>query len=126
MAIFSKTVCRYSQVHFDSECYILTLDRTVNQECISVNKRKNSRSRWTLNNNITRCQTVRVIWTWDASVRISFQTEGFGPSVTHGWATQPRWRRSAAMVEEEPGVNIAVCPRLQLISHTQETSPFQE
>ena len=26
------------------------------------------------------------------------QTEGFGSSVTHGWATEPRWERSAAMV----------------------------
>ena len=29
------------------------------------------------------------------------------------------------MVEEEFGVNIAVCPRLQLTSYTQETSPFE-
>ena len=30
------------------------------------------------------------------------------------------------MVQEELGVNIAVCPRLQLISHTQQPSPFRE
>ena len=40
--------------------------------------------------------------------------------MTHDLATQPRWERSAAMVEEEPGVNIAVCPCLQFISHTQQ------
>ena len=32
----------------------------------------------------------------------------------------------AKMVEEELAVNIAVCPRLQLIFHTQPTSHFQE
>ena len=105
-----------------SNCYILTLKR-----CTSVNKRKNRGSRCTLNNNITRCpgrfESVgdRMPAKWD-----QLQTQGIGPSVTHGWATQPRWERSAAMVEEELGVNIAVCPRLQLISHTQQPSPFRE
>ena len=48
--------------------------------------------------------------------------EGFGPSVTHGSATQPRWGRSAAMVRGTWGQYVAVCPRLQLTSHTQTTS----
>ena len=50
------------------------------------------------------------------------QTEGFGPSVTHGWAAQPECERSAAMVRITLGQYIAVCPRLQLTSHTQPTS----
>ena len=50
------------------------------------------------------------------------QTEGFGPSLTHGWAVQPRWERSASMVRGTLSIYIGVCPRLQLTSHTQETS----
>ena len=49
---------------------------------------------------------------------------GLGPSVTHGWAVQPEYVRSAAMVRRTWGQYVAVCPRLQLTSHTQETSPF--
>ena len=54
------------------------------------------------------------------------QTDGLGPSVAHGWAAQPESERSAAMVRRTWGQYVAVCPRLQLTSHTQETSPFQE
>ena len=36
-------------------CYILTLDRAVNQEMHCLNKLKNSGSVWTLENNIMRC-----------------------------------------------------------------------
>ena len=51
-----------------------------------------------------------------------WQTEGFGPSVTHGWAAKPECERSAAMVRRTLGQYVAVCPRLQLTSHTQPTS----
>ena len=48
---------------------------------------------------------------------------GLGPSATHGWAAQPRWGRSAAMVTRRAlGQYVAVCLRLQLTSHTQPTS----
>ena len=47
---------------------------------------------------------------------------GFGPSVTHGWATQSRWWRIAAMLRRTLAQYVAVCPRLQLTSHTQPTS----
>ena len=50
------------------------------------------------------------------------QTEGFGPSVTHSQVAQPRWERSAAMVRETLAQYVAVCPRLQLTSHTQPTA----
>ena len=49
---------------------------------------------------------------------------GLGPSVTHGWAAQPECERSAAMVRRTRGQYVAVCPRLQLTSHTQPTSTF--
>ena len=64
---------------------------------------------------------VGISWGQDASVRISLQTEGLRPSMTHGWAAQPGRKRSAAMVRTL-GQYVAVCPRLQLTSHTQPTS----
>ena len=39
--------------------------------CTCVNKRKNSGSRWTLNNTITRAQTAWISWRQDARVRTS-------------------------------------------------------
>ena len=65
-------------------------------------------------------------WRQDVSVRISLQTEGLRPSVTHGWAAQPECERSAAMVRRTWGQYVAVCPRLQLTSHTQPTSTLFE
>ena len=47
---------------------------------------------------------------------------GLGPSVTHSWAAQPECERCAAMVRRTLGQYVAVCPRLQLTPHTQETS----
>ena len=47
---------------------------------------------------------------------------GLGPSVTHGWAAQPRYERSAAMVRRTLDQYVAAYPRLQLTSHTQPTS----
>ena len=54
----------------------------------------------------------------DASVRNSSQTEGLRLPVAHGWAAQPEWERSAAMVRKTLGQYVAVCPRLHLTSHT--------
>ena len=48
--------------------------------------------------------------------------KGLGPLVTHGWAAQPEWGRSAAMVRRNLVQYVAVCPRLQLTSHTQPIS----
>ena len=87
-----------------------------------VNKRKNSGSRCTLDNNITRCQDGSSQLETICRSESQRQTEGFGPSMTHGWATQPRWGRSAAVVARRTWVNITVCPGLPLISHTQQTS----
>ena len=92
-----------------------------------VNKQKNSGSRWASNKNITRTQIAWVSCSWSqletrCQIESQRQTESFGPSVTHGWAAQPEWERSAAMVRRTWGQYVAVCPRLQLISHTQPTS----
>ena len=94
------------------------------KRCTCVNKRKNNGNRCALNNNITRAQTAWVSWSQDARVRASCRQRALGPQWSTVEQPQPRWERSTAMVEEELGVNIAVCPRLQLISHTQQHHPF--
>ena len=88
------------------------------KRCTFVNKRKNSGSRCTLNNNITRCQTVWVSWRLDTSMRASGRQRALGPQWPTVEQPQPRWGRSAAMVRRT-WVNIVVHP---LISHTQPTS----
>ena len=97
----------------------------VNSTC--VNKRKNSGSRWMSNKNIIRTQTawVRGSWSqlgtrcWSESLR---QTQGFEPSVTHGWATPAKMRKKCCYGQKNLGQYVAVCPRLQLTSHKQPTS----
>ena len=45
--------------------------------------------------------------------------ESFGPSVTHGWATQLRWERSAAMVRRTLGKYSSLSPSPAHLSHTR-------
>ena len=52
-----------------------------------VNKRKNSGSRWAWDNNIIRCPDSSSQLETRCRSESQRQTEGFGPSVTHGWAT---------------------------------------
>ena len=89
--------------------------------------RTHTGSRWMSDNYITRChrrlESVpvpvgdRMPAEWDPA-----PDRGHGPSVTHGWVAQPEWGRSAAMVRRTLGLYVAVCPRLQLTSHTQPIS----
>ena len=119
--------CHYSQLLFEikkvESVWVLCVIYWPSTEpsikrCTCVNKRKNSRSRWTLNNNITRAQTTWVSWRLDASVRISLQTEGLWPSVTHSWATKPRWERNAAMVKRRTwGQYSSLSPSPAHLSH---------
>ena len=96
------------------------------KRCISVTKRKNNGSRWAINNNMTSTQTAWVSWRQDAEFRSSSrEREGFGPSVTHGWATKPRWGRSAAMVERRTlGQNNSLSPSPVHLLHTTNINPF--
>ena len=83
--------------------------------------RKNSGSRWELNNNKTRAQTAWVSRWQDAGVRASGKQKALGSQ----WPTveQPSQDEGEVLLwSEELGVNIVVCTRLQLISHTQPTS----
>ena len=88
--------------------------------CTYVNKRKNSGSMWTLNNNITRrtdgLSQLGTRW----RIESQWQTESFGPSMTHGWANKPRWERSAALVERRTlGQNNSLFPSKAYPSHTR-------
>ena len=58
-----------------------------------VNKQKYSGSRWALNNNITRCTNGLKQLETRCQSESQRQTESFGPSVTHGWATPAKMRR---------------------------------
>ena len=49
------------------------------------------------------------------------QTVGFGPSVTHGWATPAKMWKKCCYGQKNLGQYVAVCPRFQLTSHTQPT-----
>ena len=94
-----------------------------------VNKRRNSGSRWTSDNYITRCHRrlgsvsvgVEVSWRHDAELRASSRQRALGPQ----WPTvaQPSQdEKEVLQWSEEFWVKITVSPRLQLTSHTQPTS----
>ena len=90
-------------------------------------------SRWMSNNYITRCHRRLELVSLSSScswsqlgsrcrIESQRQMEGFGHSVTHSWAAQLECERSAARFRRTLGHYVAVCPRLQLTSHTQPTS----
>ena len=55
---------------------------------------------------------------WESACRL----RACGPHWPTVEQPQPRWGRSAAMARRTLGQYVAVCPRLQLTSHTQPTS----
>ena len=55
---------------------------------------------------------------WESACRLG----ACGPQRPMVERLQPRWKRSAAMARITCGQYVAVCPRLQLTSHTQPTS----
>ena len=63
------------------------------KRCTCVNKRKNSESSRALNNNITRCTDGSSQLETRCRSESQRQTEGFSPSLTHGWATPAKMRR---------------------------------
>ena len=88
------------------------------KRCTCVNKRKNSGSRWTLNNNITRCtdgSSQLETRHWSESQR---QTEGFGPSVTHDWATPAKMRKKCCYGQKNLGQYSSLSPSPAHLSHT--------
>ena len=96
------------------------------KRCTCVNKRKNSGSRWTLGNDITRYPAVRVRWRQDAEVRTSLQTEGFA-ALSDPWLSNPSQDAKEVLLWLRK--NLGLYSRLSLsplISHTQQTSPFSK
>ena len=96
------------------------------KRCTCVNKQKNNRSRWTLNNNITRAQTVWVCWGQDAELRTSSRQRALGPQWPMVEQVSQDEEEVLLWLKEELWVKITVCRCLQLISNTQPTSSFQE
>ena len=96
------------------------------KKCTCVNKRKNSGSRWTLDNNITRCldglrQGDRMP-AWERACRL----RALWPSVTHSWATQAKMRKKCCYGQEENLGQYSSPSLSPLISHTQQTSRFRK
>ena len=82
------------------------------KRCTCVNKRKNSGSRCTLENNITRCPDGLSQLETGCRSENQLQTEGFGPLVTSGWATYAKMRKKCCYGRGRTWVNIAVRPCL--------------
>ena len=82
------------------------------KRCTSVNKLKNSASKWTLENNITRCPGGSSQLETGCRSENQLQTEGFGPLGTPGWATQAKMRKKYCYGRGRTWVNIVVRPFL--------------
>ena len=89
------------------------------KRCTDVNKRKKSGSRWVLNNNITRCTDGSSQLKTRCRSEIQRQTEGFGPSVTHGWATPAKMMRKKCCSSQKNLVQYSsLSPSPTHLSHT--------
>ena len=73
------------------------------KRCTCVNKRKNSGSRWVLNNNITRCTDGSSQLETRCRSESQRQTEGFGLSVTPGWETPAKMRKKCCYGQKNLG-----------------------
>ena len=113
-------------------CYMLTSTKPSIKRCTCVNKRRNSGSRWTWDNYITRCHRwlgsvpvgVGVSLGTDASVRISLQTEGLRLSVTLSWATLAKMRKKCCYGQKNFGsICSSMSPSPTHFSHTTNINP---
>ena len=94
------------------------------KRCTCVNKRKNSGSRWTWDNNITRCpdgSSQSEMPAWEPACRLRV----LRPSVTHGWATQAKMRKKCYYGQRRTWVNIAVRPCLHSSLTHSKHHPFE-
>ena len=80
-----------------------------------VNKRKNTRIRWSLENSITRCPGASSQLETGCRSENQLQTEGFGPLLTPGWAIRAKMRKKCCYGRGRTWVNIAVSTHF---SHT--------
>ena len=77
------------------------------KRCTCINKQRNSGSRWAWDNYITRCHR-----------QLGSVPVGVGVS----WGTRCQRENQLNMYQYVSGQYVAVCPCLQLTSHTQPTS----
>ena len=97
------------------------------KRCTCVNKQKNCGSRWMLDNDITRCPDGSSQLATRCRSENQLQTEGFGPSVTHGLATPSQDEKEVMLwSREEFGVNIAVRPGLYSFLTYCKHHPFEK
>ena len=91
-----------------------------------VNKWKNSRSRWTLENIITRCPDGSSQLETGCRTENQLQTEGFRPLVIPAWATHAKIRKTCCYGWEK---NLGQYSSLSLVSthfsHTTNITPFR-
>ena len=71
------------------------------KRCTCVNKRKNSGSRWMLDNTITRCPDGSSQETGCQHEEPACRMRALWPSVTHGWPTQAKMRKKCCYGQEE-------------------------
>ena len=95
------------------------------KRCTCVNKRKNSGSRWMLENNKYRCpggwsQLETGCWSEN-----HLQTEGIGPLVTPGWATRAKMWKKCCYGRGRTWVDIAVRPCLHSFLTHNKHHPFE-
>ena len=95
------------------------------KRCTCVNKRKNSGSRWMLENDITRCPggSSQLETGWRSENQL--KTEGFGPLVTPGWTTQAKMRKNCCYGRGRTWVNIAVRSCLHSFLTHNKHHPFK-
>ena len=84
-----------------------------------VNKRKNSGSRWTLNNDIIRCTDGSSQLETRCRSESQRQTEGFKPSVIYGWATPAKMRRKCCYGQMNLGQYSSLSPSPTHLSPTR-------
>ena len=95
------------------------------KRCTCVNKRKNSGSKRTLENNTTRCPDGLSLLETGCRSENQLQTEGFGPLVTPGWATQAKMRKKYCYGRGRTWVNRAVRPCLHSPLTHNKHHPFE-
>ena len=88
------------------------------KRCTCVNKRKNSGSRCTLKNNMTRCPAGLSQLVSRCQRESQRQTEGFGLSRTHGVATPAKIRKNCCYGQKNLGQYSSLSLSPAYLSHT--------
>ena len=118
--LLSRYVYRYTNFRVEmipSVIYWLLTEPSI-KRCTCVNKRKNSGSRWMLDNNITTCPDGSSQLETGCQSENQPQTDGLGPSVTHGWATQVKMRKKCCYGQKNLGQYSSLSLSPTHLSHT--------